>query len=320
MRRAALLAGTLGCVLLALGGCINISALPTGKTEEVVVRESPRWFETNKVAIVDVQDFIGIDNVLLPGTTVADVKEKLKRAADDSHVRAVVLRVSSPGGEVSASDTIFHEVMRFRKETGRPVVAAVVGMAASGGYYASLGADRIVIEPTAITGSVGATMTYVNVEGLFGKIGLKSEHIQSGALKDIASPTRPMTPEERKILQDLINTMFQRFLELVHERRPDMTQADLAAVSDGRILTSQQALDLHLVDRIGYLEDALDEAYKLAGITHAEVILYRHMPSYNENIYSATAGAPDPLARGLQMLLPPRAGATFLYLWTPEGN
>lgn len=308
----------LGTVLFALGGCINIAPLVGGQMEEVVVRESPRWFEPNKVAIVEVESFIGGGGRLLPGTSVADVKEKLKRAAADAGVRAIVLRVNSPGGEVSASDTIFHEIMRFRKETGRPVVAAMVGMAASGGYYAALAADRIVAEPTAVTGSVGATLLYLNVEGLFGKIGLKSEHIQSGPLKDIGSPTRPMTPEEHKILQDLINSLFHRFIGLVRERRPDMTQADLDAISDGRVLTAQQALDLHMVDRIGYLDDALDEAYRLAGIQHAEVVLYRHFPSYNSNIYSAASAAPDPLARGLDLLLPPQAGAVFLYLWTPE--
>ena len=311
-------AAVLGAALFALGGCINISALPGGQIEEVVVRESPRWFEPNKVAIVDVESFIGGGSRLLPGTSVADVKEKLKRAVADSSVRAIVLRVNSPGGEVSASDTIFHEVLRFRQETGRPVVAALVGTAASGGYYAALAADCIVAEPTAVTGSIGATLRYVNVEGLFGKIGLKSEHIQSGPLKDIGSATRPMTPEERKILQDLINTLFQRFIGLVRERRPDMTPADLDAISDGRVLTAQQALDLHMVDRIGYLDDALDEAYRLADIQHADVILYRHFPSYNSNIYSEAAPAPDPLARGLDLLLPPRPGAVFLYLWTPE--
>lgn len=170
-----------------------------------------------------------------------------------------------------------------------------------------------------MTGSVGVTMCRVNVEGLFSKLGLTSEPIRSSAMKDIGSPARPMSPEEHQVLQGVINALFDRFIGLVGERRPAMTPADLKAISDGRVVTAQQALDLHMVDGIGYLEDALDAAYKLADIGHADVIIYRHFPSYNANIYSAAAPEPDPLARGLGALLPPLTGTAFLYLWTPGG-
>lgn len=318
MSRCCLTVSLIGAVLLATAGCINVAPLVAGQMQEVVVRESPRWFEPNKVAIVDVEGFIGGGGSwLMPGTSAADVKEKLTRAADDTSVRAIVLRVNTPGGEATASDTIYHEVIRFREQTGRPVVAALRSMATSGGYYAALAADRIVAEPTTVTGSVGVSMHYVNMEGLLGKIGLKAEPIESGAMKGIGSPTRAMTPEERQVLQGVINALFERFIGLVRERRPTMTEANLKAIADGRVVTAQQAFDLHLVDEIGYLDDALDQAYKLAGIQHADVIIYRPFPSYSANIYSSAASEPDPVARGLGLLLPPWSGATFLYLWTP---
>lgn len=317
MKRRCLTVSLLGAALLATAGCINVAPLVGGQMQEVVVRESPRWFEPNKVAIVEVEGFIGGGGWFMPGTSVADVRERLDRAAADASVRAIVLRVSSPGGEATASDTVFHEIMRFREETGRPVVAALRGTAASGGYYVALAADRIIAEPTAVTGSVGVSLHYVNLEGLLGKIGLKSEPIESGPLKGIGSPARPMTPEEHQILQGVINALFERFIGLVRERRPDMTEAQLKGIADGRVVTAQQALDLHMVDRIGYLDEALGEAYGLAGIEHADVTIYRHFPSYDRNIYSAATQEGDPLAHGLGLLLPPWSGTAFLYLWTP---
>ncbi len=299
-------------------GCISISALGSGRIEEVVVRRSPRWLERDKIAIIDVDGVLGPEETLLvPGTTtVADVREKLERAAADRGVRAVVMRINSPGGEASAADTIYQEVRRFRTETGKPVVAALMGTAASGGYYVALAADRIVASPTSVTGSVGVVMHFTNVEGLFAKLGLRSETIKSGEKKDIGSLTRAMTDEERQILQGVITALFDRFLGTVRERRPEMTDADLAAVSDGRVLTADQALDLHMVDRTGYLSDALDIAMELAGVEDADVILYRPFRHYNANIYAALPMEGGLIGEGLNRLLR-RKGPTFLYLWSP---
>ena len=210
-------------------------------------RNPPHWFETNRIALVDVSGFIASETgfwTFFGGTSVADVKQKLQLAAADSRVRAVVLRINSPGGEASASDMIYQEVLRFKEKTGKPVVAALMGTAASGGYYVALSADRIVASPTTITGSVGVIMDFVNVERLYGKIGLESEVIKSGEKKDIGSPTRPMTPEEREILQGLNRALFDQFLAVVRERRRGMDEQQLKTVSDGRIMTAQEALQL----------------------------------------------------------------------------
>ncbi len=304
---------------LALAGCINVGAFPQEELERVVVEKSPRgWLETNRIALIEVSGFIASESgfwTLLGGTSVADVQQKLQLAAADSHVRAIVLRINSPGGEASASDTIYQEVLRFKETSGKPVVAALMGTAASGGYYTALSADCIVASPTTITGSVGVIMDLINMEKLYGKLGLEPVVIKSGEKKDIGSPTRPMTPEEREILQGLNRALFDQFLAKVRERRPGMDEQQLKMVADGRVVSAQEALQLKLVDRVGYLRDAIQTACGLAKIESADVVLYRSTASYNTNIY-AQAGMGLLLEEGLDMLLL-RRGPTFLYLWMP---
>ncbi len=257
-------AGAAGALLaLALAGCINVGPFPQEGLERVVVEKSGRWIETNRIALIEVSGFIASESgfwTLLGGTSVADVQQKLQLAAADSHVRAIVLRINSPGGEASASDTIYQEVLRFKETSGKPVVAALMGTAASGGYYIALSADSIVASPTTITGSVGVIMDLINMEKLYGKLGLEPVVIKSGEKKDIGSPTRPMTPEEREILQGLNRALFDQFLAKVRERRPAMDEQQLKIVSDGRVMSAQEALQLKLVDRVGYLRDAIQTA------------------------------------------------------------
>jgi protease-4 len=311
-------AGVAALLAFLLAGCITVGAFPSEELERVVVEKSDRWLETNRIALVDISGFIASESgfwTLLGGTTVADVQQKLKLSAEDSRVRAVVLRISSPGGEASASDLIYQEVLRFKETTGKPVVAALMGTAASGGYYVALSADQIVVSPTTVTGSVGVIMDLINVEKLYDKLGLQPVVIKSGEMKDIGSSTRPMTPEEREILQGLNRALFDQFLAKVRERRPAMSEEQVKAVSDGRVVDAPQALSLNLADRVGYLRDALQLARDLAKIKSADVILYRSTSSYNSNIY-AQASPGLVLQEGLSMLLM-RRGPTFLYLWAP---
>ena len=303
---------------LFVSGCIFVGPAFGRRLERVTVEESPRWLEVNRIVLVDIDGFIGTGDAwsLLGGTTVADVKERLNRAAEDRSVAAVVLRINSPGGDASASDMIYQEVRRFKERTGKPVVAALLGVAASGGYYIACAADRVVAQPTCITGSVGVIMHFYNVEGLYYKLGLRREVIKSGAMKDIASMTRTMSAEERAVLEHLNATLYDRFLGAVKTGRPAMTEADLGQIADGRPVTADEALSLHMVDRVGYLSDALAEARDLADISGADVIMYSPMGKYNTNIY---AGSPSPtgaLERALESLAR-RQGPAFLYLWDP---
>lgn len=311
--------GMVAAILLAAAGCITVNAFPTNEMTQVTVAKSGRFFEKNRIALIDVTGILRSGDggfSLLGGTTVGELQEQLDRAAADRGVKAVVLRINTPGGEVSASDTMFRAIQRFRETTGRPVVASIVDLGTSGGYYISLGADRIVACPTAITGSVGVIMEFINVEGLFNKIGVQSQTIVSGPRKDAGSPFRPMTPEEKELMAGVNGTLFKRFTDLVTASRHEMTAEDMAVISDGRIVTADQALKLKMIDRIGYLEDALSDARVMAGVSSADVILYRPQSNGLANIY-ASSGMTTDFAQKAAALLLKHSGPRFMYLWTP---
>ena len=303
-------------ILACLSGCIRIRLM---EVREVVVKESPRWLETNSIALIDVDGFLsstGEPWFMLIGTTVADVREKLERAANDWRVKAVVVRINSPGGGVSGSDMIYREILRFKEETGKPVVAAMMDMAASGGYYVAVAADEIVANPTTVTGSMGVLMEFPNLQGLYNMLGVRWEVIKSGEKKDIASSARRMTNEEKQVLETINKELFDRFVSVVRKGRPNMTDDQIKTLSDGRVVAAQQALDLNMIDRIGYLDDAIEVAKGLAAIRDADVIMYRPFPHYNANIYVKGKNENNLLAEGLKALLK-RHSASFLYLWSP---
>jgi len=188
---------------------------------------------------------------------------ELKKYGDDSSVKAIVLRVDSPGGGVAPSQEIFEEVKRVVKE--KPIIVSMGSLAASGGYYISVPASRIVANPGTLTGSIGVIMEIPNVEGLMDKVGIKTEVIKSGANKDIASAFRQMTPEERAILQGVIDDTYMQFVDDVAKSR-GMEVEDVRKLADGRVYTGKQALGLGLVDQLGGLQDAIKLAGKMAGI------------------------------------------------------
>lgn len=305
--------------VVTLSGCIYVDAGLGRDIEEVVVAESDRLFEVNRIAVIDVDGFIasGEPWLFFAGTSVADVKERLQRAENDWRVKAVVLRINSPGGEATASDVIHREVLRFKKESGKPVVAALMSTAASGGYYVACAADHIIASPTCVTGSVGVVMNFYNVEGLYNKIGLETVVIKSGEKKDIANPARPMTDEERAILEGLNRTLYDRFVAAVRDGRPGMTEQDFEAIADGRPVSAPEAQRLHMVDSIGYLDDAIEQAVALAEVPDADVVMYQSERSQTTNIYTEPAAVAQLMQEGLGILLR-RSGPNFLYLWMPE--
>jgi protease-4 len=197
---------------------------------------------------------------------IADAKEtirQLRRFRDDENIRAIVLRVDSPGGVVGPSQEIYREVAKTRQV--KKVVASMGAVAASGGYYVVASADGIIANPGTITGSIGVIMEYTNVKELFAKIGLAPVVIKSGDLKDAGSPVRDMTPKEEKYLQAFVQELHEQFVAAIAEGR----QMEIDAVrqlADGRIYTGADAKSLGLVDRIGNLEDAVQWAGELAGV------------------------------------------------------
>ncbi|MBI1957794.1 MAG: signal peptide peptidase SppA [Candidatus Rokubacteria bacterium] len=208
-----------------------------------------------RVAIVEVQGII-VDG----DATVRELREHI----DNPAVRAVVLRVNSPGGVVGPTQEIFAAVQRVRK-AGKPVVASLAAVAASGGYYVATAADRIYANPGTLTGSIGVVMQMANVEGLLKKVGVEYVVVKAGAYKDVGNFARTMSPGERRILQLLLDDVYGQFVAAVAEGR-GLDRATVLAFADGRIYSGQQARALKMVDELGGLEEAIEAAAKLAGL------------------------------------------------------
>jgi protease-4 len=253
---------------------------------------------TDKIAQIDLEGLItsaGSDSGLLGGALprLDLIKQALEQAVADERVKAVLLRIHSPGGEVTASD-ILHAAVR-RAAAKKPVVVYMDAVAASGGYYVACGASKIVASETTLTGSIGVLMESFSYHGLLEKVGLGARTFTSGAFKDTLSGARPMREEEAAYVQGLINEMYERFLRVVAEARGKTPEQLRTTVADGRIFTGAQALKEGLVDRVGYLEDAWDLARELGHAPGARVVKYRSNPGLLTLLGLATARAAGPL-------------------------
>lgn len=205
---------------------------------------------------------IRVEGVILDAQqTVGD----LKKFGDSPSVKAIVLRIDSPGGGVVPSQEIHDAVMRVRNKQNKAVVASMGTVAASGGYYIAAASDRIIANPGTLTGSIGVIMELANLEGLLKKIGVENVVVKSGRHKDIGSPFRKMSDEDRRILQSVMDDVHTQFIEAVAEGR-SLDVSDVQPLADGRIFTGRQAKDIKLVDELGDLEDAIKLAADLAGI------------------------------------------------------
>lgn len=192
------------------------------------------------------------------------VVEQLDRMRRDPSVRAVVVRLDSPGGGVAASQEI-HEAVQKVREEGKPVIASMGGVAASGAYYVACAADSIVSNPGTLTGSIGVIMSFPNTQELFRKVGLKFEVVKTGKFKDMGSLSRPMTAEERELLQKVLSNVYEQFVDAISEGR-NLDREDILPYADGRIFSGDQARDYGFVDRLGDLNDAIQLAAGMAGI------------------------------------------------------
>lgn len=214
------------------------------------------WSSADRVALVRIEGVI-----LDARETVGE----LKRFGDNASVKAIVLRIDSPGGGVVPSQEIHDAVRRVRSNTNKAVVASMGTVAASGGYYIAVATDRIMANPGTLTGSIGVIMETANLEGLLDKLGVKGVVVKSGKFKDVGSPLRKMTDEELKVLQAVMDDVHDQFIEAVAEGR-SMELAETRAIADGRVFTGRQAKELKLVDELGDLDDAIQLAADLAGI------------------------------------------------------
>jgi len=315
----------LGLYLFLASGCsfISVSLVPPVQPlRETTVMGKGK----EKILIVEISGIIseeekrGIAGLSGEPDMVARIKEELKTAAKDKHVKAVILRINSPGGTVTASDMIYHEIEQFKKKTNNKVIACIMDLGASGGYYVAVSADRIVAHPTTVTGSIGVIMLNLSVEGLLQKIGVKDTSIKTGEHKDMGSPLKTMTEEERKIFQGVLDNMYERFLSVIAENRRNLTQEKLKPLADGRIYTARQALEYGLIDQIGYLDEAITLAKEEAGLTTARVIIYHRPGAYKNNIYSqlSNSGFGTISLLNIDLKTFVRSGTpSFMYLWSP---
>ncbi|MDR1958664.1 MAG: signal peptide peptidase SppA [Planctomycetaceae bacterium] len=209
--------------------------------------------------------------ITLSGVIVGDEEgsfiKQLNAAETDPKVKAVVLRIDSPGGTVSGSDYYHHKIQQFKANKNVPVVVSMGSMATSGGYYLSVTGQEIFAERTTTTGSIGVIASLYDFSELCDKIGLHSNPVTSGPMKSMGDPTRKMTPEEKEVFQQLIDDMFLRFKEVVHEGRPQLTPAKIEELATGQVYTALQAVDNGLVDKIGFVEDAVSRAGELANLS-----------------------------------------------------
>lgn len=245
---------------------------------------------TDSIALVCVQGTIDGDGSPLEGTGMLSfVSEQIRAAAEDSSVKAVVLQVDSPGGGLSASDQLHNEVVNLRSK-GKKVIAWAGGMMASGGYYIAVGAEGIMASPTATVGSIGVVMQHIQVKDLMTKLGIKVDPITTGEHKDMGSIFRDMTPEERRYLQSYVDVSHERFVDLVAQGR-GMTRDKVAVLATGKIFNADDALASGLVDKIGYIDDALRWTEELIGRSDMRVISYRRPMGFGDLFREAGHGA-----------------------------
>lgn len=313
--------------LAAMAGCsphFHLDFLGKDQITEVVMIESA---SKEKVLMVDVSGIItsaSNPNILNREKNIlSSIRYRLEKAADDRHIRGIILRIDTPGGEVTASDIIYNEIRQFKQKTGVPVVVLGMGVMASGGYYIASASDYIIVHPTAITGSIGVISIFPNIQDLFDKLGIKVNIIKSGKMKDSGSTFREMTSEEEAVFQSVVDELYQKFLNVVLDGRKELLSLEeLKTIADGRIYTAGQAYELKLVDEIGYFETAFEKAKQLARIRNARLVTYTYYPKSKTNIYASTSNSPSfssDEADDIRKIFP-YIQAGFYYLWLPQNQ
>jgi protease IV len=311
------------------GGKLSARSQGGPRLEEVVMRDNEA---DNKIAVID------IDGVIANGASdggsfgmVSLVKEQLRRAKSDNLVKAVILRVNSPGGEVLAADEIAKAITKFRKESSKPVVVSMGSLAASGGYYVSAPCDWIIANELTITGSIGVIMHGFNYRGLMDKVGVRPEVYKSGKFKDMLSGTKKpeeIMPEEREMVQALIDETFNKFKDVVRTGRTASYKAhqgkklssDWEDYADGRILSGREAEKLGFVDEVGDLDDAVTKAKELSQIGKGDANLVQYQPLFDLSNLFHLFGESNAKSQTIKLDLgidTPNIKAGYLYFLAP---
>ena len=317
---------TLAASLAGCGAGTGFIIKPVPLKDQVVenvVAADPGLLVGDRIAVVDVDGLImnqrNTGGLLGPrDNPVSLLVEKLDKAQADMRVKALVVRINSPGGGVTASDIIYRRVMEFRQARKVPVIAVIEDVGASGGYYIACSADAIVAHPTSITGSIGVIVQTISLAGSMKMIGIEAKALTSGAYKDMGSPLKPLNEKDQAIIQAMVNEFYQRFVSVVAAGRPKLTPEKVQALADGRVYTGRQALDNGLVDSLGYVSDAIALAKKLSGAARVKVVMYARPWGQKQNVYSQAPDLP-PQMNLINVNMPSLmslAQPQFLYLWT----
>ena len=291
-------------IILVFSACsphIHLDFLGTSRIREVVLVESKA---KEKILVIDLNGPIGIDPnpgiLKREGNLLSTIYYRLQKASQDPHVKGIILRLDTPGGEGTASDIIYNEILRFKKKTGIPVLALMMGVAASGGYYV------IAILP--------------GIKEMLNKIGIEVNVIKSGKMKDAGGPWKDLSQEERDYYQDMVDELYHDFLQVVHRSRKDLlTMEEIKKIADGRVFHAKKALELKLIDAVGYFDDALKKILSLAAVRDANVIAYTYHPAKKTNIYANEINRDKPLSleiKPFENLLPSLKTGIY-YIWLP---
>ncbi len=314
-------------LLTAMAGCSAPSLLitPVSSRRDLVESELSResLFARDKIAVIDVSGIIM--NANKPGLftsgehPVSLLLEELDAARMDPRVKGVLLRINSPGGTVVASELMHSEILHFRETSKKPVVAIMMDVAASGGYYIACACDEIIAHPSTITGSIGVIAQFVDVTGTMNMIGVKTDAVTSGPMKDAGSPLRTLRPEERQVFQNMVNEDYERFLLVVRAGRPKLAAEKVRELADGRVYTGQQAAENGMVDRVATMREALGVLKTRAGIEKAKLVTYHRVADYKPNFYAAApARGGDVNLINLDLSHTPFAQTPrLMYLWQP---
>ncbi len=310
--------------LLFLGGCVTVNLFPEdrGLVEKDL---RPAGGAVEKVVFLPVRGFIG-DQANKKGTPflggrvnqVRQLERELDKASRDPHVRGVVLEIDSPGGTVTASDRLYHRIMLFRERTRIPVVAFFGDLGASGAYYAAMAADEVWAHPTSVVGSIGVLIANIGVEGLMKKVGITDRTVASGPEKEMGSPLRKMTPEDRAIFEGLVKDFYGNFLRVV-ERGRKMTPERLGPLADGRVYPASLARSLGLVDRVGYRSDLVRHLERITKTQKLRLVTYEESGGGSPPLFGMEAGGISSVSAAALVGLIRSLGPEPLYFWAPGG-
>jgi protease IV len=307
-------------------GNVKAQLQPTPRLEPVSAMGLPhRPLDPNaaKIAIVDVDGLLLNNDATGLGSwgenPVSAFRERLDAIECDACVRAVVVRINTPGGSVTATDIMWRDLTAFKRRTCIPIVACLMDVGAGGGYYLAVAADTIVAHPTSVTGGIGCILNVYNLQDLMGQFNILGIPIKSGANIDLGSPIKELSADKRKLLQDMTDEFHARFRTVVIKGRPSVDGSN-ESTFDGRVFTARQAQELHLIDQIGYLDNAVAAARKMAGVDYANVVFYHRRDDPALSPYSITPNVP--LQKGLIPVNVPGLDRSklpsFLYLWQME--